>query len=212
MNQGIMNTVFSAVVGGTIGAAVTFFGTGKTEFENLKVTNLTITKQATLLSKEGKEDVVLKEGSVLANNVVLGRKFVGTQFQGHVVVANRMFTSPDDLVATPMEKWRFFTEIGSTVDAGGEVIVRSAAGPASINQPINNGALLRTGFDKDSTPRIWAVRNQDRNFVPVNLASPAVQTAGTISAGNTFDSATVPVSPVGTPAVASQPDANHQVR
>ena len=176
MNQGMMNTVISAIVGGVVGAGVVFFGASKDatgdlkdlSVANLKVENLTITKQAVLLNAEGKEEFVLKEGSVLAENVILGKKFIGRQFQGHAIVANRVFTTPDDLIATPMEQWRFFAEIGSSIEAGGEVVVRSATGAASVNRPTNGGALLRTGFDPESRPQILALQNQDRSPMPIN--------------------------------------------
>jgi len=172
MNQG-MNTVISAVVGGLVGATVVFFtgGTGDTknlDVENLKVAKLTITDHALLLNKEGKEEVVIREGSVFAENLVIGRKFIGNQFQGHAMVANRVFTSPDNLFNTPMEQWRFFAELGSSTEAGGELVVRSAGGPASINRPTTDGVLFRMGFDTDSRPQMLGIHNPDRRPMPIS--------------------------------------------
>ena len=172
MNQG-MSTVVSAVVGGIVGAAVVFFAGGKGDtknlnVENLKVSKLTVTDQAALLNKEGKEEVVIKEGSVFAENLVLGRKFIGTQFQGHAMVANRVYATPDNLFTTPMEQWRFYAELGASKDAGGEMVVRSIAGPALVNRPTTDGALFRMGFDTESRPQILGISNPDRSPVPIN--------------------------------------------
>jgi len=175
MNQGMMmNTVVSAIVGGVIGAGVVFFGASKgasgdltdLAVKNLKVENLVITEQAALLNKDGKEEVVLKEGSVLVENVILGKKIIARQVQGHAIVANRVFTTPDDLIATPMENWRFFAEIGSSIEAGGEIVVRSASGAASVNRGTNSGILSRWGYDPEGRPQILALHNPDRSQVP----------------------------------------------
>ena len=236
MNQKMMNTVISAIVGGVVGAAVVFFGAGKDlkpedlkalKVSDLTVEKLTITNQASLLNKEGKEEVVLKEGSVLAENVILGKKFIGRQFQGHAIVANRVFTTPDDLIATPMEQWRFFAEIGSSLDAGGEVVVRSATGPASVNKPTVGGMLLRTGFDPESRPQILALQNQDRRPLPINFELSERQKqmlSAAAQAGSSFDSnSTAPLGAAAlnnimpnatptSPSIATQPDPNLPLR
>jgi len=220
MNQGMMNTVVSAIVGGVVGAGVVFFAAGKDtsgdlkdlSIANLKVESLTITNQATLLNKEGKEEVVLKEGSVLAENVILAKKFIGRQFQGHAMVANRVFTTPDDLIATPMEQWRFFAELGSSIDAGGELVVRSANGPASVNRPTNSGTLLRMGYSPEAQPQIWALNNPDRRVIPVSSELSDKQRQLLSSAppmdapGGAFDSSsTAPVLQQGQGPIATQP-------
>lgn len=177
MSEKIISSVISALIGGAVGAAVVFFlgNSSKTQFESLEVGNLKITQSAVLVSAEGKEDVVLKDGSVLANNVILGKKFIGTQYQGHVMVANRMFTSPDDLVATPMEKWRFFTEIGASNEMGGEVVVRSPNGANIVGQPVNTGIFLRTGFDQNDNPQVFARLNENGVTLPVPFMRPNTQ-------------------------------------
>jgi len=175
MNQGMMNTVVSAIIGGIVGAAVVFFAGNtsekdltKVKMQELEVAKLTITDQATLLNKEGNPDVVLKEGSILAENVIFGKKVIARQMQGHAVVANRVFTTPDDLFATPMENWRFFAEIGSSLEAGGEIVVRNAQGAASVNRPTNNGALFRMGYDPEHRPQILALNNVNRSPLEIN--------------------------------------------
>lgn len=205
MSEKIINSVISALVGGAVGAAVVFFMAGKASFDTLEVGSLTITKQAALLNAEGKEDVVLKEGSVLANNVVLGKKFIGTQYQGHVFVGNRMFTSPDDLVATPMEKWRFYTEIGATNEAGGEVVVRSPNGANVVGQPVNTGMLFRTGFDQNGGLQLVARSNENGSMAMVPLLAPRPNQQSPAEGGQESAAATsTPTSTPGqeTPAVA----------
>ena len=173
MNQG-MNTILSAIVGGLVGAGVVFFTGGNTtnlkslELEDLRVANLTITTQAALLNEAGAPEVVIREGSILVEKVILGNKLIGRQVQGHAMVANRLFTTPDDLIATPMEQWRFFAEVGSSLEDGGEIVVRSVSGPASVNKQTTGGVLLRAGFDTESRPQILALQNFDRSPMPIN--------------------------------------------
>ena len=182
MNQGMVNTVIGAVVGGIIGAGVVFFaGTGNTtHFKNLTVDNLTITEQAQLVTEVDGEQIpmlVIRDGSLMAENVIFARKLVGTQLQGHAIVANRVFTTPDNLFTTPMEQWRFFAEIGASSDAGGEIVVRSAAGPAVVNQATRMGALLRMGFDTENQPQIFGMQNVDRSILRVSDTLSAQQRA-----------------------------------
>ena len=182
MKQGMTNTVIAAIVGGIVGAGVVFFAGGNSkvdltnvELESLKVANLTISNQATLLNQEGQPELAIRDGSILANNVIVAKKLVGQQLQGHAIVANRVFTTPDDLMATPMQNWRFFAELGSSVEAGGELVVRSAAGFASVDQPTSGGALLRAGFDTDSRPQMVAIHNVSRSVMPLNFDLSAEQ-------------------------------------
>jgi hypothetical protein len=139
------------------------------EVESLVVGDLVITKKASLLNAEEKETVVITEGSVMGENMVVAKKFVGQQIQGHAIVANRMFTTPDDIITVPMEQWRFFTELGSSVESGGELVIRSADGAAVVNKPTNTGTLLRAGFDTESKPQMIAIQNEDRRPVPISL-------------------------------------------
>ena len=175
MNDKLMSTVVSALVGGIVGAAVVFFIGGSTKFDSLEVKDLKITQSAKLVNAEGRDDVMIRDGSVMANNVVLGKKFIGTQYQGHVFVGNRMFTSPDDLVTTPMDKWKFYTEIGSSSEIGGEMIVRSANGANVVGQEIHSGVLLRAGFDANNAPQLFARGNENGVMFPVPFLRPNPQ-------------------------------------
>jgi len=213
MNQGMMNTVFSAVVGGIIGAGVVFFaGNNKVDMKNLelddlKVANLTITTQATLLNAEGNPELFIRDGSVLAEKVVLGNKLVGQQLQAHAMVANRFFATPDNLVHTPMEQWRFYAEIGASTDAGGEIVVRNVQGPASVGRQTTNGALLRVGFTPESFPQMLAMNNGNRSPMPItqDLSEQQKQVLSSAAAGvmppTHFDSGAS--APIGVPSIAT---------
>jgi len=180
MNQGMVNSIIAAVVGGVVGACVVFFAgtSGKDnrpeldlanlEVANLKVASLTITDQAVLLNKEGIPEVALREGSIFAENVVIAKKLVGQQVQGHAIVANRVFTTPDDLIRVPMEQWRFFAEIGASNDAGGEIVIRNSNGAAVVNRATVGGALIRLGFDTESYPQIVALQNASGSVLPIS--------------------------------------------
>jgi hypothetical protein len=180
MYQKIPSHLISALIGGVVSAVVVLLVTGhfsleqavhaqnkrepsNGKFKKLEVEELVITNRAVLRDSEGKDKVVIKEGSILADDVVLGKKFIGTQYQGHVFVANRMFTTPDDLVATPMDQWRFFTEIGSDNVFGGEVIVRSADGANTVGKQIDSGLQLRAGFDESKQPQFFVRDNSNGN-------------------------------------------------
>lgn len=161
MGDKIICALIGAVVGGCIGAATVFLVQKETRFDSLEVKNLKITKQAVVLNQDGKETLVLRDGSVLANNTIFGKKFIGTQYQGHIFVGNRLFTSPDDLNTTPLEQWRFFTEISSSEKTGGEVVVRSLSGANVVGQPMNRGRSLRTGFDEKEQAQFLLWSNQE---------------------------------------------------
>jgi len=169
MNQGMMNTVVAAIVGGIVGAGVVFFaGNNKVDLDNLEVKNLkvaavTITEMATLLNAEGNPELFIRDGSILAEKVILGNKIVGQQLQGHAIVGNRIFATPDNLVNTPMEQWRFYAEMGASLDAGGEIVVRSLGGHAMVGKPTTGGALLRQGFTPEGLPQTLAIHNANRS-------------------------------------------------
>ena len=168
MNQGMVNTVISAIVGGVVGAGVVFFAGGQTDFKELKVAKLTITEEATVLNKEGKPEVVLKDGSVLAENVVFAKKMIARQLQAHAMVANRIFATPDDLMTTKMEEWKFYAEIGASTEAGGEIVVRSANGPALVNKAATVGSLFRMGYDPEFRPQMLAINHASRSPMEIN--------------------------------------------
>ena len=231
MNQGLVNTVVSAIVGGIVGAGVVFFAgnannkdLANAEMQELKVAKITVTDQLTLLNKEGNPEVVIKDGSILLENVIVAKKVVAKQVQGHALVANRVFATPDDVFTTPMENWRFYAEIGSSHDAGGEIVVRNAAGPASVNRPTNSGALLRMGFDPETRPQVLALNNLNRSPVQINFDLSEMQRQLLSAAGNNqgmmqqiqpgaFDSGSVaPIGTVPSSATLAQPDGSSPIR
>jgi hypothetical protein len=193
MRKRIPDHFISALIGGVIGAVVVLFVAGQKamfeetahaqigqffmpapdvsdgKFKTLEVERLIITEQAELRNAEGKPELFIRDGSVLAEKRILGNKLVGQHVQAHSIVANRMFATPDNLVSTPREEWRFFTEIGATNDAGGEVVIRSFAGSATVGVPTNTGSLLRLGYSPEQQPQILAFENSDRSPIPVSF-------------------------------------------
>jgi hypothetical protein len=164
--------VISALVGGLVGAAVVFFATGN-KFDKLEVRDLTVTGDAILKSAENKQqEVVIKNGSIVVTNVIAATRIVGTQVQGHVFVANRMLTSPDNLIRNENKQWKFYTEIGSSAEKGGELIVRSLGGPISGAQLDNmptNGWMFRAGYMDMERPDIAFVSNATKEVMPVAI-------------------------------------------
>ena len=194
MFKRIPDHLFSALIGGVVGAVVVLLMTGQKpavpslgetayaqvgrldlpgtpngKFQTLEVENLVITNQASLLNKEGHAELVLRDGSVLAEKVILGNKLVGQQMQGHSIVANRIFATPDDLVRTPMEQWKFYAEIGASTEAGGEIVVRDASGFAMVGTPTSAGSLFRMGYNPEQQAQMLAIRNADRSVRPVSF-------------------------------------------
>ena len=190
----MMKHLIPSFIGGIVGAVVVLIAVGQTQtvpfvseplyaqagrgdvsdvpngkFKVLEVENLIITNEATLLNNEGRPEISMKDGSVLADKVILGNKIVGKQIQGHAMVANRVFATPDDLTATPMEQWRFYVELGASTDAGGEVIVRDTAGSVVIGKQVSDGSLMRMGYTPEQQPQVLSIRNADRTILPVRF-------------------------------------------
>ncbi|MDR0391136.1 MAG: hypothetical protein LBH59_04465 [Planctomycetaceae bacterium] len=171
MNKLLANTVISALIGGVVGAAVVFFASGQ-KFDELEVRNLTVTGEAKMKSGDNKQpEVIIKNGSVLVPNIIAATRVVSTQMQGHVVVANRILTSPDDLIKNANTQWKFYTEIGSSHDQGGEIIVRSATGSISGTKLENipkSGWMFRAGYT-DNQPNIVFFSNETKEIMPVAI-------------------------------------------
>jgi hypothetical protein len=194
MRNGVPGHLVSAVIGGVIGAAVVLFvaeqktpvfslaETAHAQFEqnivpnppngkfrDLEVENLIVTTQIQLRNKEGNPELFIRDGSVIAEKVILGNKLIGQQIQGHAIVGNRIFATPDNLVTTPQESWRFFAELGATLEVGGEIVVRNAAGAAVVGKQTTDGVVARMGFDTESRPQILALQNSDHRVLLINF-------------------------------------------
>ena len=181
MSQGMANTIVSAIVGGIVGAGVVFFAGNKVdlnnvEFENLQVGKLTIKKEAVLLDKDGEmSEVAIRDGSVMAKNAILGQKVIAQQVQGHAIVVNRLLATPDNLVTTPMEQWRFYAEIGASNQDGGEIIARSVNGASLIGKPTTSGMLFRMGYDPEQRPQMLALQNPTRSPMEISYVLSEAQ-------------------------------------
>jgi hypothetical protein len=73
-----------------------------------------------------------------------------------------------------MDQWRFYAEVGASNDAGGEFVVRSVNGAASVNRPITAGALFRMGYDPEQQPQLLALQNTNRS--PINISNTLSET------------------------------------
>ncbi|MDR2345210.1 MAG: hypothetical protein LBE18_04015 [Planctomycetaceae bacterium] len=169
-----IHTVISALIGGVIGAAIIISLPEKTKFDKLEVRDLVITDQAEFLSagKNKTPEVLIKDGNVFVNNTIACKRLVGSQVQGHIFVTNKMLTSPDDLVNNGNKPWRFFTEISSTNERGGEIIVRSAAGAisgAELNVLPTNGWAIRAGYLEGDQPELSFISNVTKEVIPVAI-------------------------------------------
>ncbi|MDR1478942.1 MAG: hypothetical protein LBJ00_08365 [Planctomycetaceae bacterium] len=182
MNK-LVSTVISALVGGIVGAAVVFFVPVKSNFDTLNVRELNITGQARVISADKKPEVLIKDGGVFATNVLVGARVVGTQIQGHVLIANRMLTSPDNLLMAANTQWQFYTEIGSTKERGGEIIVRSASGAVSgkdLDNTPKDGWALRAWYMDGEKPDVSFLSNKTQEIRPIAILKRVVsQDAGT---------------------------------
>ncbi|MCL2711296.1 MAG: hypothetical protein FWE95_10485, partial [Planctomycetaceae bacterium] len=56
------------------------------KFKTLEVERLIITEQAVLNNAEGNPEVFIRDGSVLAEKVIIGQKLIGQKIQGHAIV------------------------------------------------------------------------------------------------------------------------------
>jgi hypothetical protein len=155
---------------------VVFLIPEKTKFDTLEVRELNITGQAQVFSgdKENKDkpDVLINVGGVFARHSLVGERVVGRQMQGHIFVANRMLTSPDDLIGTPITQWSFFTDIGSSTEKGGEVIVRSKSGAVSgtnLDKIEPDGWVLRAGYIDGDKPDVSFFSNKTKEIRPVAM-------------------------------------------
>lgn len=168
MKENIITAVISAVVAGFVSFAIVFFMGGtsqKAEYENLEVKSLTVTDKIVLHNLEKQQDeIVMENGTIVANSVVANNKLIatqvlGTQLAGHVVVGNRLFATPNKL-DTPVESWKMYTEIGANEKTGGELIVRSPNGANLVGKGINGGNLVYLGFQENDGPAMFVQKNQ----------------------------------------------------
>jgi gas vesicle protein len=190
------HTIISALVGGIVGAMVVFLlpvkSPDKAKFDQLEVRDLIITEQAALYAadkksesekksddstkdekKEKRPDVLIKNGGIYATNVILSTRLISKQIQGAVLIGNRMFTSPDDVVNNQSSYWKFYTEIGSSIEKGGEIIVRSSTGGLLVGKDQTPapaaGWALRAGYMDGDRPDISFYSNLTKEIMPVAI-------------------------------------------
>jgi len=165
MKSGMMNTVFTAVVGGIVGAVVTmviggtFFKSEIPEsFEKLKVGEL-IVSQKMMLWEDGKDDadLLIQNGGILAKTRV-----IATQLSCNTVLANCVLTTPDH-PASRLDECEIFTEMGSSKTEGGMLTVRSHDGGNILARQggIPSGWAYTISYDNQSNPICFFRRNDN---------------------------------------------------
>ncbi|MDR3110651.1 MAG: hypothetical protein LBU65_13365 [Planctomycetaceae bacterium] len=169
MREKIINSVISAIVGGITAFIVMWWCTPKTvHINSLEVGTLNVTEQLSMRSNSvGNDEILMKSGSIILQNKVVASQFLGTQVSASVLVGNRIYTSPDNLFATPMNDWKFFTELGSDPLNGGELLVRSPKGGNSVHAKIEDGIFIRMGFD--STDKVTFYAQHNASTIPLEI-------------------------------------------
>lgn len=162
MRSGMMNTIFSAVVGGIVGAmvAVVVCGALKQDvpesFEKLKVGELIVSDKM-MLWEDGKEDadLLIQNGGLLAKTRV-----IATQLCGNAVLANCVLTTPDH-PTSPLDQCEIFTEMASSRNEGGMLTVRSPDGGNILSNQsgVQSGWAYTITYDNQANPICFFRRN-----------------------------------------------------
>lgn len=176
MSEKIINSLLSALVGGTVALAVVW-STSQGVVVNvdfLKVKSLEVAESLTLKSPDsGEEMVVLRnDGLIFAKNKVATEHFLGKQFSGQILVGNRLMVSPNDLVNTTPETWQFLSELGGNVETGGELLIRSPRGGNFVGKGALSGQSIKMGFDKNDLLQFFALNNQSKEVQVLALQQP----------------------------------------
>lgn len=174
MREKILHLLISAFVGGFVAIAIVFWHTPKTpRFDKLEVGTLVVTDQLSMRDRNATDDeILMKSGSIMLQNKVVASQFLGTQMAASVFVGNRMYTTPNNLFATPISEWKFFTELGSDPQCGGELLVRSSKGGSGVRAEINEGLYLKMGFDAQENLMVFAQNNASSIPLPIVRRQP----------------------------------------
>lgn len=153
----LIQFLISGLTGGLVGLIVIWIYLPKkgTHLEELEVDSLVVRQKLTVRADGNDGDALLvKDGSLFVKNRVVATQFLGSQIASSIVVSNRQLTTPDDIFATPPEQWRFYTELGGSTDDGGEILVRSRNGANSIGKSLDDGVMIRVGFDPTESTQL----------------------------------------------------------
>lgn len=174
MLEKITGSVFSALIGACVAAVILWsFGNKAAKQETHEIRNLSVVGRFAVCDPEtGKELVVIDSGSIMAANKVIATQFFGSQVAGSVMVGNRIYTTPDNLVETPAGQWRFFTEIGGDLNKGGELLVRSPQGWSAAGKETVEGNFARVGYNQQDLFQILAFDQSNKEVRTVTSEMP----------------------------------------
>ncbi|MGL4942862.1 MAG: hypothetical protein ACRC46_06700 [Thermoguttaceae bacterium] len=201
MKDQITTSIVSALVGGAVAAIAIFAVKGnESKFDTLEVGSLKVTKDFTMHPDKAEAPlVVIKDGGTVTSGALIANHLMANQVSGSVLVANRLFTTPDNLANTPMNQWRFFTEMGASPTAGGELIVRSPQGAFIAGNPaVENGQFVRVGFDANDLVQVFAANNATKQIAPIAVQQPQQAAAATDQTSATPTDSTAPAAPYDT--------------
>ncbi|HBT76867.1 MAG TPA: hypothetical protein DEB39_08050, partial [Planctomycetaceae bacterium] len=174
MLERIIQSCFSAIIGALAALAVVFHsGDTGSKFDELEVENLTVTEKMVLRHPEtDKDSVVIEAGSVMAANKVVSTQFLASQVAASVIVGNKLLTTPDNIAETPVYDWRFFTELNSDPGCGGELLIRSPRGWNGVGKTLDEGSVVRIGYDSHDNAQIFTFNQATKDAVPVAMERP----------------------------------------
>lgn len=175
MKEQLMTSVVSALVGGAVAAIAIFSNGGNTsKMDSLEVGSLKVTKELNVqMDNSANPLLMIKDGGTITSGSFIANHVMANQVSGSVLVANRLFTTPDNLAQTPMNQWRFFTEMGASPQAGGELIVRSPNGAFVAGSPgVEQGQFVRVGFNMNDLVEVIAANNVTKAIAPIAVQSP----------------------------------------
>lgn len=173
MIERIFNSLLSALIGGLVAVCIVVGNDRAPKIDSLEVRNLRVTGKIVLHDPVAEQDqVVIESGSVLAANKIVATQFLGSQVSGSVLVANRLYTTPDNLAKVPACDWKFFTELGTDENGNGELLVRSATGWSGVDREIAEGTMIRFGFDRSETAQMFSQNNETRETTAIQMERP----------------------------------------
>ncbi len=173
MVERIFNSLLSALIGGLVAVCIVVGSERAPKIDSLEVRDLRVTGKMVLHDPVAEQDqVVIESGSVLAANKIVATQFLGSQVNGSVLVANRLYTTPDNLAKVPAGDWKFFTELGADENGNGELLVRSATGWSGVDREIAEGTMIRFGFDRAETAQMFSQNNETRETTAIQMERP----------------------------------------
>ncbi len=204
MKEKILLATIAATVGGFMGAMMVLFFSGGEKFDRLEVGTLTVREKIALRPKGiEKDQVVIKDGGLLAKNRIVAGSVLSDQLAGRYLLTNRVLTTPDDPSGS-VEECRLYTEMGSNPDTGGAMIIRSPGGSNVIGKGIEGGHAICMGYNQEGSPLFYMQDNvSGRRAFGVLASAEKNAPDGDSSSENALRNPSSDSSPAGGPGIAS---------